>query len=167
MDTRNLIDSIVADLHDNEKWMPTEHAVSEASIISKLNEIDNLEQKDKNGRTLLVNAVCYERKNVVKYLLSKNVDVNVHVDRGFTALHLAAETGNFDIAELLLKNGAEVDSMDMFGATPLMRCKHSAPLSIFRLLASYGADPQIKNFHGICALDIFGAYPQIIEIFKR
>ncbi len=164
---RTYIDSIVDDMHANILWMPEKYAVDENTIIEKLRNVDDLEQKDQIGRTLLVNAVLYQRKETVKHLLERNVDVNVHVDKGATALHLAAKNGDVEIIKLLLDRGAEVDSLDMFGCTPIMRCSHLAPISAFELFLSYGADPKIKNDLGVCALDCFAAYPNIMNVLTN
>lgn len=39
---------------------------------------------------------------------------------GCTPLHRAASTGNSELCELLIEEGAEVDAVDKGGQTPLM-----------------------------------------------
>lgn len=39
---------------------------------------------------------------------------------GCTPLHRAASTGNMELCEFLIEEGAEVDDVDIAGQTPLM-----------------------------------------------
>ena len=50
---------------------------------------------------------------------SKGADVNQKIDEGHTPLYLAAQIDNKKIAELLIKEGANVNSIDNMGFTPL------------------------------------------------
>lgn len=52
-------------------------------------------------------------------MIRKGADINVANDFGKTALHLAAQKGHDKIAELLVKHGANVHSLDSHGRTPL------------------------------------------------
>ena len=55
----------------------------------------------------------------IKELIDK-VDINGIDDEGRTALHNAAESGNLDIMNYLLTEGAKINIKNQDGMTPLM-----------------------------------------------
>jgi len=57
----------------------------------------------------------------VKELIEYGVDIDTFDDLERTALHYAVEAENFEIADFLIKNGANVNSqnIDKIGETPL------------------------------------------------
>ncbi len=56
----------------NEKYMPDrKYVIADELITEKLEQIQNYEQTDRDGRTLLINAAFYNRINAIKYLLKK------------------------------------------------------------------------------------------------
>lgn len=74
-----------------------------------------------NGRTALYFAVLKGHAEVVKTLLgTKGIDVNTAPeDSGWTPLHVAIANLEFEIIELLLAAGADVNKADNDGNTPL------------------------------------------------
>ena len=54
-------------------------------------------------------AVLNGKKEVVVYLLEKNADPNFQSEYGMTALHEALFNMHYDIAKILLENGAKAD----------------------------------------------------------
>ncbi len=79
---------------------------------------------DKNGETLLMQAVQAMQPDVVKRLIEKGAPVNIAVAAGFknsgmTALHIANKHGNKFSVEAILNGGANVNAKDAFGCTPL------------------------------------------------
>lgn len=67
-----------------------------------------LEIKDKDGKTLLMNASMKGLENVVRVLLQKKVDLNEQDNEGNTALILAGKAQHSSIVKLLLENKANV-----------------------------------------------------------
>ena len=55
-------------------------------------------------------------------ILDEVADFNVLDAKGMTVMHMAADTCNVGIAQLLLSKGADINAKSDFGATPL----HSA-----------------------------------------
>lgn len=53
-------------------------------------------------------------------LLHEHVDIESKTNRGMTPLHLAAEHGHPNVANLLIHHGANVNARDSVGRTPLM-----------------------------------------------
>ncbi|MBP5406617.1 ankyrin repeat domain-containing protein [bacterium] len=64
---------------------------------------------NKKGVTPLMEAVLTGKKEVVVYLLEKNADPNFQSEYGMTALHKALFNMRYDIAKILLENGAKAD----------------------------------------------------------
>ena len=56
---------------------------------------------------------------IAKLLVEKGVKVNAVGSFGWTALHAAAYHGRNEIIDFLIKNGANMNTMDKFGQTPL------------------------------------------------
>ncbi|XP_010926864.1 ADP-ribosylation factor GTPase-activating protein AGD3 isoform X1 [Elaeis guineensis] len=67
---------------------------------------------------------------------------------GFSLLHLACRTADMGMAELLLQYGANVNSADFRGRTPLHHCILKGRHLFARLLLSRGADPQATDREG-------------------
>ena len=83
----------------------------------------------------------------VKKALS-NCDVNEQEEAtGFTALHYCAQNQYFDIAKLLIDNGATVDVKDNYGNTPLFKAVFfsEGKTEMIKLLLTAGANPNEKN----------------------
>ena len=64
---------------------------------------------------------------------------NVPFVQGNTPLHEAVERGHRDTVQYLLRNGADPDSTNYFGETPLFLAIDKSYFSIASLLLDYGA----------------------------
>ena len=83
--------------------------------------------------------------------LDNGVDVDEKDDLwGRTPLHIAAEEGHKEIAELLIAKGADVNAKDSVGFTPLHEAAFYGQNEIAELLIAKGADVNAKddNFVG-------------------
>ena len=78
----------------------------------------DLDLADSTGGTALMSACITGKSQTVKYLIFAGCDLNLTDDDGLSALHWAKTP---EVAELLLKNGADVNAKDDLGVTPLMR----------------------------------------------
>ncbi|MDR2763300.1 MAG: protein kinase, partial [Planctomycetaceae bacterium] len=74
-----------------------------------------------DGFTLLHIAVYYNADiDIVKYLVSKGIDVNTKDNKGCTPLHWAAGYNvNIEVLEYLVSQGADVNAKNYIGETPL------------------------------------------------
>ena len=66
--------------------------------------------------------------------LEKKADINLEDSSGRTALHLAAENGNLEVAELLLENKADINLQDSFDKTALDVANRKGNVKIMHLL---------------------------------
>ncbi|KAG6791385.1 hypothetical protein POTOM_000504 [Populus tomentosa] len=64
---------------------------------------------------------------------------------GCTLLHLACETADIGMLELLLQYGANINSTDLGGQTPLHRCILRGRAALAKMLLTRGADPRAVN----------------------
>ena len=85
----------------------------------------------------------------VRELLNNGADVNVREtskDRlQYTPLHWAAYLGDWEIAEMLLFSGAEIDAEDPWYSTPLYLAAEQAHMDFVRKLIAEGANVNVKS----------------------
>ena len=91
----------------------------------------------------------------VKAFLEEGHDLNAFDDLSFTPLHYAAREQHLQIIRLLLQAGANVNARDeaRIGNTPLGDIAGNCPLAVARLLLAAGADPTIRGWMQLNALD--------------
>jgi ankyrin repeat protein len=72
-----------------------------------------------------------------------------------TPFHYAAEKGNFEIMQILLDAGADVNAIDepRIGNTPLRDVADECSLAVATFLVNAGADPRIPGWMQLTALD--------------
>ena len=94
------------------------------------------------GDTPLLDATRRGDVAAVRSLLKDGADPDVAEGDGLTALHLAAQEGNLEIAKLLIGGGANVEAKTRIGAsTPLHLASAGAHTSVVLALINSGADP--------------------------
>lgn len=106
-----------------------------------------------NGRPALLAYVWRDNKDRVEKLLAHGADVNIQDNDGDTALHGAAENGDYEIIEMLLDKGANPNARNKQGGTPLMWAAVFGNPEAARLLLNRGADPTMKDNDGITAAE--------------
>ncbi|TGU70711.1 hypothetical protein E4633_17075 [Geomonas terrae] len=106
----------------------------------------------KEQPSLLARAAMSGEEDLVKELLSQNVDVNEQAAIGWTALLSAAAQGYPKIVESLLVAGANPDLCNLAGNTPLLYGARYNNIEVCRLLLEYGANPDIQDKGGMTAL---------------
>ncbi|KAF5726627.1 ARF GTPase-activating domain-containing family protein [Tripterygium wilfordii] len=73
---------------------------------------------------------------------------------GCTLLHIACETADIGMIELLLQYGANINSTDSRGQMPLHRCILRGKAAFAKLLLTRGADAQAVNGEGKTPLEL-------------
>jgi ankyrin repeat protein len=155
-------------------------------VVNKLLEQKlNLDLQNKQGETALMLAAANNQADIAKLLLKKNADPNLQDQRGWSALMKAVYQGNTacvealagqshqevnrallvaalagqrDIVQVLLKNGAEVDTRADDGRTPLMLAAGKGDNDLVSALLADGADPTL--------VDQLGATPGALAMAK-
>lgn len=76
---------------------------------------DFLNRRDRELRTALMCAVLGAKNDTIRMLVQCGADVTARGPGGMTALHLAAKTGNFAAAQILLDAHRRATSVHRFG----------------------------------------------------
>jgi ankyrin repeat protein len=103
-----------------------------------------------NGTTLLHEMACSDyRKDLIAFFISKGLDVNAkdHYLKE-TPLHCAAERDCVKAAELLIKEGADVNAKNFEGMTPLHYAVKKNSIKIVELLISQSVNINEKDNQG-------------------
>jgi uncharacterized protein len=134
-----------------------------------------LNQKNESGQTAYLLACYYRKPEVAEYLLGLKPDLDLftacvaghaadvakriaadpvllesHSTDGWTPLHLAAFFGHKELAEALLKQGAQVDSRstNAMQNTPLHAATAGRQIELMKLLLENGANPDATQEGG-------------------
>jgi len=101
-----------------------------------------------------ISDTIYNCDDVDKMRLLISHGLKVNTDRGGEQLLRACRGGNYDMVRLLVENGANIDTIDIYsgGVTPLMITISTDRLDISTYLMSKGANLDIRDEHGSTAL---------------
>ncbi|OCT48904.1 Ankyrin repeat protein [Cladophialophora carrionii] len=118
-------DQVDADRKDGVGRTPLSYAAQEGNqnvmeVLLASGKVD-ADSRDINGRTPLSHARDYMAARVL--LASGRVNIGSRDEVGRTPLWHAADSGSHEVVQLLLAYGADRESRDNFGQTPLMKAK--------------------------------------------
>lgn len=68
-------------------------------------------------------------------------------------LHNSSSYGHFEVTELLVKHGANVNAKDLWAFTPIHEAASKNRVEVCSLLLSEKADPTLLNCHNKTAID--------------
>lgn len=104
------------------------------------------------GASLLHIAATHSSPQVIHYLNSQGIDVNIIIEgSGVTPLHLAVGSNKMANIEALLKLGADVNLKDHQGAAPIIYTFGCKDVDTFEFLLNKGTK----------------IYPKVIEVANR
>ncbi|MEO0699881.1 MAG: ankyrin repeat domain-containing protein, partial [Pseudomonadota bacterium] len=86
-------------------------------------------------------------------LLQRGADPNIKDRKGVYPIQIAAQLGDVDSLEELIKGGAQVDVADQQGETPLIAAVHKRDSALIARLLKEGADPDRNDNSGRSARD--------------
>src|SRR5688572_16743107 len=107
----------------------------------------------------VANAAMRNDLVAVKLLIKQKADVNLAQGDGMTALHWAAEHGNPEMVQALLKAGAKVSSVTRIGSyTPLHLASKAGNAAAVKFLLGAGSDVKATTTtSGVTALHLAAA----------
>ena len=106
---------------------------------------------------------------MVAFLLGKGATVNSSFKEGWTALHLAAQTGDTAITRLLLEAGAPINAANMIGLTPLHSAAISGHVEVTNYLITRGAHCSLpaQPFPRLSGKNLANVYSSMQELIRR
>lgn len=113
--------------------------------------IDNINVSGRGGLTALHYVTCaypptYSQSEIVNLLIAYGADVRQRDNDGKTALHMVAYTGDVNLAQVLIANGAELNlTENVIGETPLNTAAAHDRYEMIKLLVEKGADVNIGD----------------------
>ena len=122
--------------------------------VKDLEELANREDDFPQGKDLLVmrrwitNAIDCGSKEAIEWILQKEVEVVFRDDEGYTVVHSALEreqNDKYEIIELLLKYGANVNLKGINDWTPAHMAAARNDVTALKILIEYGADLTIRT----------------------
>jgi len=120
----------------------------------------DLESYDNNSNTPLMHAFFNgEKDGVVKFLLTKKVNIEVMNGQEYTPLILAALNNHCKSMQLLITAGAKIEQKGRLDRTPLMYAIENGCVDAFRLL--------LKNKANIETRDVFTFTPLLLSVFNN
>ncbi len=116
------------------------------SINRYLENNNDINAVNKNGNTLLMEAVSIGYYDLADYLIEKNADISITNNKGENALILSAHYPY--IMNLLINNNADISITDNNGKTALHYACEYGDLYSVKLLIKSGADINKKDILG-------------------
>jgi ankyrin repeat protein len=91
----------------------------------------------------------------VRRLVAEGRDINAFDSLGMTPLHYAVKAEHFEVAQFLIEHGANVNAHHepTISNTPLGDVAATCSLRMARLLVDAGADPTIRGWMQLNAID--------------
>lgn len=121
------------------------------------------------GVTSLMFAAQMGHDLIVQYLVDKSADVNIKsTDFKFTALISAVKNDHLKSAEILIRNGANIDDADVFGRTALHYAAMYGFTQTADMLMYYDADVNVCDVIGFTPLcyAVQNGFEDIVMLLK-
>ena len=109
----------------------------------------DLNALDHQGDSSQQNEARSQKLDVVDLLLKGQADLNYRslYNLNPTLLHVAARSGNLGVTQWLLNHGADVNTLDYKGDSPLCKAIQSQKHDVVELLLKRGADVDVWDFY--------------------
>ncbi|QMV45887.1 ankyrin repeat domain-containing protein [Wolbachia pipientis] len=132
------------------------------------NSYENINKKDKKGKTILHYAVGILDPKKVKLLIEKGADINAADVGGYVPIHLAVIGEQLRNVKELISAGANVNVVERNGKnTPLHFACMSGEVEIVKELVKAGAKTDQPDKSGKTPIDCAKNNKEIIEVLKN
>ena len=127
----------------------------EKAVKYYLEQDETPNQLDDDGNPFLVLAAAQDNMKIFQDLLAANAFIDTTNANGENALWTAVNNGNYDIADLLIILGEDVNTANQDNMTPLMVASQNGYiLNVEQLLQNGADDINAKNNQNKTALDL-------------
>lgn len=113
---------------------------------------------DDFNRTALMNAVLYNKTDLVSWLIHQNANLNLQDKNGYTALHFSAQEAHTECTRLLLNNGANPNIGDHHNNTAafvtIVNWKAGENFDTLKELIANKVNLTLKNKSNRAAIDL-------------
>jgi len=131
--------------------------------IQGVKNIPDIYMVNKKYDTLLHVSARYNKPEISKYLLARNLNPNQKNLHGRTPFSIACEKGSPEhIAEFLINN-PDVNTTDVMLNTPLHYARRNP--EVVKLLLENGANPYLKNDAGQTPVVLALEYPESLKVY--
>ncbi|MDB5284317.1 MAG: ankyrin repeat-containing protein [Bacteroidota bacterium] len=137
-------------IRKNKNWID----IYEAAAIGELPDIKTMVERNRNsvnsystdGFTPLGLASFFGHLPAAHYLIENGADVNIISKNLFKVapIHSACAISHYELAELLLSRGANVNAKQISDVTPLHEAAHNGHTKLVELLLIHGAHVNAK-----------------------
>jgi ankyrin repeat protein len=144
-----------ANIANDEGISPLHHEVKKGFYFHGTENLQNLidfgafiDARDTRGRTPLLNAVVYNKREIFDFLLENGCDVKDKDDLGCSICHLAAESDNVEFLELAIEKGLDIEATSIEKQTALHYAAKFGSINAVEFLVSIGAKLDVTDVHG-------------------
>jgi ankyrin repeat protein len=141
-----------------------------SKLLEKLSKdsYENINKRDKKGRTILHYAVRDSDQKTVKLLIKKGADINSADVGGYVPMHLAVMGKQLKNVKELINSGANVNIVERNGEnTPLHFACMVGEVEIVKELIRAGAKTDQPDKSGKTAMDCAKNNKEITEVLKN
>lgn len=167
------------DVRQARSWLERSSAQGDERAVIALRDVNGSGNRPARARVPIVEFADARTRNEALWLaatrgdlpavklLTDRTSVNSHDDFGRGALFRAAQAGQAETVELLLRSGAEVNAADHYGMTALMLAARSGQGDVVALLLKAGARVELADHGGNTALTharTHGGDPRVVGL---
>ncbi|XP_071177549.1 putative ankyrin repeat protein RBE_0220 [Mytilus edulis] len=131
------------------------------NLVTRLNQLDLSKQqelvstKDIHSKDIALSGSCYiGTVDLVKWLISRNSDVNYCREDGWFPLLWASQEGHINVVKELLQHSADVNKCDNNGVSPLYIASENGHVDVVKELLQYSADVNKCDNNDVSPLSI-------------
>lgn len=139
-------------------------------IRSSLSQLKDVDIRDSNGNTPLIQAAMAGNQRSLATLLGMGANVNAVNKANINALYVTSKLGRADLSKLLINKGANPNINDVNGLTPLMLAAQNDSHILVKELLDAGANKNAINYEGDNALHIAvknSSYSSILTLVRN